>query len=188
MLQRAVVLSRIAALALLLCPSVAAANSHVPEPAEVWTGPSKGPDPATLTGGKVIHAKELDALLKKDTVVLVDVDSAPRRPPQLAPHSLWLPLPHESIRGSLWIPGAGLGEMPNSIDAYFRERLAQATGNDKSRPLVIYCHEQCWLSWNAAKRAIGYGYRNVYWFPEGIEGWRAAGLPTTVIEPEPVPD
>jgi PQQ-dependent catabolism-associated CXXCW motif protein len=42
----------------------------------------------------------------------------------------------------------------------------------------VYCHERCWLSWNAAKRAIRYGYRNVYWFPDGIEGWRAAGFET----------
>ena len=27
----------------------------------------------------------------------------------------------------------------------------------------------------AAKRAIGYGYRRVDRFPEGVEGWRAAG-------------
>jgi PQQ-dependent catabolism-associated CXXCW motif protein len=48
---------------------------------------------------------------------------------------------------------------------------------------VIYCHRNCWLSWNAAKRAISYGYRNVYWFPDGMEGWRAAGLPTASAEP-----
>jgi PQQ-dependent catabolism-associated CXXCW motif protein len=177
---------RTAAVAALLCSS--AVGSPVPEPSGYWTGPAKGPVPATLSGGKVIRAKEIEALLEQTAVVLVDVDSAPRRPPQLAPNSPWLPLPHESIPGSIWIPGAGLGEIPDSIDAYFRERLVQATGNNKSRPLVIFCHEQCWLSWNAAKRAIGYGYGNVYWFPEGIEGWRAAGLPVAVIEPEPVPD
>jgi len=52
---------------------------------------------------------------------------------------------------------------------------------------VLYCHQQCWLSWNGAKRAIQYGYRNVYWFPEGIEGWRKAKLPTTVVQPEGAP-
>ena len=43
---------------------------------------------------------------------------------------------------------------------------------------MLYCHPQCWASWNAAKRAISYGYRKVYWYPDGIEGWEKAGLPT----------
>jgi PQQ-dependent catabolism-associated CXXCW motif protein len=55
------------------------------------------------------------------------------------------------------------------------------------RPVVFYCHEKCWLSWNGAKRAIGYGYRNVYWFPDGIEGWRKSKLPTAVVQPEATP-
>jgi hypothetical protein len=38
------------------------------------------------------------------------------------------------------------------------------------------------LSWNAVKRAIRYGYRKVYWFADGIEGWRAAGFETATIE------
>jgi PQQ-dependent catabolism-associated CXXCW motif protein len=56
-----------------------------------------------------------------------------------------------------------------------------------AKPLVLYCHQRCWLSWNGAKRAIQYGYRNVYWFPDGIEGWRKAKFPTAVIEPEATP-
>jgi rhodanese-related sulfurtransferase len=27
----------------------------------------------------------------------------------------------------------------------------------------------------------------VYWFPDGIEGWRKAGLPTAIVEPKAVP-
>ena len=42
-------------------------------------------------------------------------------------------------------------------------------------------------SWNAAKRAIRYGYHNVYWFPDGVEGWRATGQPTATVEPEATP-
>jgi PQQ-dependent catabolism-associated CXXCW motif protein len=61
--------------------------------------------------------------------------------------------------------------------------LAQATDNNLDRPVVIYCHERCWLSWNAAKRAVRYGYRKVHWYPEGIEGWNAAGLKSVIMEP-----
>jgi len=105
----------------------------------------------------------------------------------MAPGAPWLPLPHRAIPGSVWIPGAGLGEIPPAVDNFFRQRLSAATGGDLSRRLVIYCHEKCWLSWNAAKRAISYGYRNVYWFSEGVEGWKAAGFPTAVVEPEAAP-
>ena len=43
--------------------------------------------------------------------------------------------------------------------------------------LVIYCQANCWMSWNAAKRALSYGYPNVAWYPEGTDGWQRADLP-----------
>ena len=167
--------------------ATAASKAPASEPHGFWTGPVNSAVPATLSGGKVIHTKALAALLKKDSVVVVDVSDAPRRPENMAPSAPWLPLPHHGIPGALWIPGAGLGEPPASIDQYYRERLAKATGNDPGRAVVVYCHERCWLSWNGAKRAILYGYRNVYWFPDGIEGWRKANLPTAVVQPEAIP-
>jgi PQQ-dependent catabolism-associated CXXCW motif protein len=166
------------------------------EPPGFWTGPVNDPVPATVQGGKVIHTQQLAALLEKrstpfasptSAVVIVDVSNGPRRPDNLPASSTWLPLPHQGIPGALWIPGAGLGEPPPTVDAYFRERLAEATGHDLAKTLVVYCHEKCWLSWNGAKRAIQYGYRSVYWYPDGIEGWRKAKMPTAVIRPEPVP-
>ena len=33
------------------------------------------------------------------------------------------------------------------------------------------------MSWNAAKRALALGYAHVAWYPEGADGWAAAGLP-----------
>jgi PQQ-dependent catabolism-associated CXXCW motif protein len=153
------------------------------EPVDYWTGPINGPVPATITGGTVIGTAELKALLENTGIVLVEVSNAPRRPENLAPGAPWLPTPHPVIPGSLWIPGTGLGVIPPDVEAYFRDQLASATGNDLDRPIVIYCHERCWLSWNAAKRAIRLGYRRVYWYPDGIEGWRGAGLTTSVAEP-----
>jgi PQQ-dependent catabolism-associated CXXCW motif protein len=159
-----------------------------PEPQGYWSGPINSPVPVTIAGGKVIHdAHELQALIKRGGTVVVDVSNAPRRPDNMAPGAPWLPLPHPAIPGSLWIPGVGLGEIPSTVDAFFGERLASATGGDLTRRVVIYCHETCWLSWNAARRAIHYGYRNVYWFRDGIEGWRAAGLATAVVKPEVEP-
>ena len=55
-------------------------------------------------------------------------------------------------------------------------------------PLLFYCLKDCWMSWNAAKRAIALGYRHVYWFPEGTDGWTEAGGTLQAGAPaEPVP-
>ena len=42
---------------------------------------------------------------------------------------------------------------------------------------MVYCQADCWMSWNAAKRLLSYGYSNVAWYPEGTDGWERAGLP-----------
>ena len=164
-------------------PWLTTAAAAVPEPAGYWTGAIHGPVASTLAGATVIHARKLAALLKTADVLVVDVSDAPRRPDHLAAGAVWLPLPHPVIPGALWIPGAGMGAISAPVERLFRERLAQGAGNDLGHRLVIYCHRNCWLSWNAAKRAISYGYRNVFWFPDGMEGWRAAGLPTATAEP-----
>jgi PQQ-dependent catabolism-associated CXXCW motif protein len=175
-----------------LVPATVSSTSHPAEPQGFWTGPINDPVPATLRGAQVIHTRGLAALLQryqqqKATVVIVDVSNAPRRPESLPATSAWLPVPHQAIPGALWIPGAGLGSPPPTLERYYSERLAQATDHDLARPLVVYCHEKCWLSWNGAKRAVQYGYHQVYWYPDGIEGWRKARLPTAVVEPQPVP-
>lgn len=170
--------------AVLLGAAGCASRATVPEPSGYWTGPINSDVPASISGGRVVDAHGLAALLARERAVVVDASNAPVRPDGLASGAPWLPLPHPAIPGSLWIPGSGLAAITEPVDHYFRERLAEATGGDRDFPVVLYCHERCWLSWNAAKRAIEYGYSRVYWFPEGIEGWRAAGLATAVIEPE----
>ena len=66
--------------------------------------------------------------------------------------------------------------------------LAHASGGDHSRLLVLYCLADCWMSWNAAKRALSYGYTNVAWYPEGTDGWSFADLPLEETKPEPRPE
>lgn len=180
-------LGRLALLIFALGPVVGTAGAHpaahVPEPRTLWTGPASGPVPATLSGGRVIHARALASLLERGDVVVVDVSNEEKRPAGLGADVLWSPPPHVGIPGSHWLPGVGLGAISPSRSDFFRHELLALTGRQLGRPLVIYCHQHCWLSWNAAKRAIDYGFRSVYWFPDGIEGWRAAGLPTEVTTP-----
>lgn len=167
----------------LLVVFTALGSEEVREPEGFWSGPINSAVPATITGGTVIHARELSELLEQSKPLVIDVSNEPKRPPGMAADAPWLPLPQEVIPGSVWLPGAGMAEIAPETDVIFRKLLSQTTGDDRDHPIVIYCHERCWLSWNAAKRAIGYGYRRVHWFPEGVEGWRAAGNPTAVATP-----
>jgi len=168
---------------LLLFATFAASSADVQEPEGFWSGQINSAVPETIAGGKVLHLQELTRLLKQAKPVVIDVSNEPKRPPGMASDAPWLPLPQQVIPGSAWLPGVGMADIAPETDALFRKHLSQSTGRDLDHPVVIYCHEHCWLSWNAAKRVISYGYRQVYWFPEGIEGWRASGNPTVVAKP-----
>lgn len=167
----------------LMVPLVAFGD-EVNEPRSYWTGPINSPTPATIAGGTVIHSAALAEMLEQDAnVVLVDVSNLPKKPEGMPADVLWMPPPQEVIPGADWMPNVGLAEIDAETNSLFRDYLERETGGGKDRPVVIYCHENCWLSWNAARRAISYGYRKVYWFPEGIEGWRAAGFTTAAARP-----
>ncbi len=168
-------------LLVLACAFVCAATAAVPEPDGYWTGPPGGSVPAGIRGGRVIQPRALAQLLARGDAVVLDVASEPKRPQGLGSEVLWRPPPHEGIPHSYWVPGLGTAPMSAEAEMHFRELLARLTDGNRGRPVVTYCHPRCWLSWNAAKRVLSFGYRNVYWFAEGIEGWRAGGHPTAII-------
>jgi PQQ-dependent catabolism-associated CXXCW motif protein len=168
----------------LLLGSLAAGADTTAEPEGFWLGDPDAPVPAAIHGGSVIQVGELETVLRRGGAVVVDVSNAPRRPPELAQGAPWMPLPHRALPSAMWIPGAGAGAISPKIDDLYRSRLRTASAGNLDAPLIVYCHDRCWLSWNAAKRAVGYGYRRVYWFSSGIEGWTAAGQPTVTVEPQ----
>jgi PQQ-dependent catabolism-associated CXXCW motif protein len=108
---------------------------------------------------------------------------APRRPENLPPSALWMPLPHRDIPGSLWLPDIGRGALSPEVEGYFRDHLATATKLRKDAAVVFYCLADCWMSWNAAKRAASWGYTQIYWYRDGTDGWDAAKLPMQDAEP-----
>ena len=110
----------------------------------------------------------------------------PPRPKNLPADVVWRDKPRFDIPGSLWLPDTGYGELAPVMLDYFRRGLDKALGG-RQRPLVFYCLKDCWMSWNAAKRAMALGYSNVAWYPEGSDGWAAAGLPVEKRAPEPRP-
>lgn len=171
----------------LAAAATAGGADHAPEPAGIWTGAMQGAVPATLAGGRVIAVDEVAALVESGEAVLIDVSPLPRRPEGLDPNSVWLPPPHHTIPGSVWLAGVGRGELPPADAAWYRDRLHSLTGGDKARTIVVFCHPNCWGSWNAAKRAVLYGYADVRWWPGGIEGWQDSGRPTETVEAEPGP-
>ena len=164
-----------------------AAMAGVPEPQGYWTGPMHSEVPATLTGARIVHTQELALLLEKDKAVLIDAAAAPRRPDNLAPGTIWKPVPHQDIDGSVWLPDMGAAVLTPEEETFHRERLMALTANDRDHPIVFYCHPQCWASWNAAKRALAFGFRNVVWYPDGAEGWQDAGHALVAATPQSAP-
>ena len=116
----------------------------------------------------------------------IDVLPQPPRPKDLPADVVWRDKPRFDIPGSLWLPDTGYGELAPVMLDYFRRGLDKALAG-RSRPLVFYCLKDCWMSWNAARRALALGYSNVAWYPEGADGWAAAGLPVEKRVPEPRP-
>jgi len=155
-------------LALVVITSAAAAG--VVEPQNFWDGPMQGETPMALAGAQVVDAEAV-ATLKQRGALLLDVAQSPIKPENMAPDALWRPI-HMSIPGAVWLAGAGSGDSSPVFQSRFDERLAGLTGGGKEKPIVVFCHPQCWGSWNAAKRLVMRGYAHVYWFRDGVEGWQ----------------
>lgn len=153
------------------------------EPAGYRLDAYRAPTPATLAGARVLSTPQAEALWRAHAAVFIDVLPRPPRPANLPAGTLWRDAPHASIPGSLWLPNTGFGALAPETENYLKAGLAAATGGDQMRPLVLFCQRQCWMSWNAAKRVMSYGYGNVSWYPEGTDGWSAAGLPLETTEP-----
>lgn len=161
-------------------------TATVPEPPGYRLDDYRAPTPATIAGGTAVSTADLQALRRTGDPILIDVLPNPRRPDNLPAGTLWLPKPRKNIPGSVWLPEVGRGALSPEVESYFRSNLARLTGGDRGRRLVFYCLATCWMSWNAAKRAISYGYQAVYWYRDGTDGWSAAGLPTEKSEAVPI--
>ncbi len=170
--------------ALTLCAGLARAEPP-PEPAGYRMEDFRAPTPATLAGASVIDTAEAHRLWQAKTAVFVDVLPRPPRPANLPADTVWRDKPRRDIPGSLWLPDTGYGMAPPPILAYFERGLGRASGDVRTRAVVFYCLKNCWMSWNAAKRAISLGYSHVLWYPDGTDGWEAAGYELEQRSPEP---
>ncbi|WP_287886477.1 MULTISPECIES: PQQ-dependent catabolism-associated CXXCW motif protein [Paracoccus] len=160
-----------AALAVVLA---GAAQAQVPEPPSFHGEPYRSETPATLAGAQVIDAAEA-MRLHAQGVPFIDVLPRTARPEGLPEGTFWNEPPHLSIPGAAWLYDTGYDRLAPAEQARLAEGLARLSGDDRAAPMVIFCKRDCWMSWNAAKRAVALGYRGVIWFPDGVEGWQEQG-------------
>lgn len=167
-------------------PSVA--QERPPEPDGYRTENYRAPVPATLAGRRVLTTAEAETIWRAKNAVFIDVLPRPPKPPNLPAGTVWRDKPRLNIPGSIWLPDTGYGRLPEATEDYLRQGLLRACGGNTATLIVIYCQAECWMSWNAAKRALAYGYPNVAWYPEGTDGWEWANLPLAESQPEPRAD
>ena len=142
----------------------------VPPTRQLHAGAMHGPTPASIPGGQVVTSKGLIGLIQGQQApyLLFDVLGQPEMLPNAVP-AVWLSQP---------------GAFNDAVQQQAAQMLGQWTQGRKDVALVFYClSRECWMSYNAALRAINAGYTNVLWYRGGIEAWKMAGLPTQQAGP-----
>jgi PQQ-dependent catabolism-associated CXXCW motif protein len=171
----------LAALAFVLLPGAAGAAA-IEEPAAYRFEPYRAPTPPRVAGATTLDTAGAERIWREGSALFVDVMPHDPRPANLPPGTVWRDRPRDNILGSVWLANVGYGALSDEMEAYFSRSLQDLTAGGH-RALVFYCQKDCWMSWNAAKRAAALGYTRVHWYPEGTEGWAAAGLPLAQAHP-----
>ncbi len=137
-------------------------NFGVPPQRQLHSGQMHGPTPTALPGGQVITTQNLArAMVNGERFILVDVLGADRS------------LPNAWTFRNMSLSGSFQDQYQRQVTAW----LAKVTQRNANFPIVVYCSDpMCWMSYNAALRAIAAGYRNVYWYRGGLRAWQMAGL------------
>ena len=144
------------------------------------------PVPETVPGGVTLNTEEVASLLNREDVVSVDVISINDvRYDEL--DGSWPDYPKRNhIKGSLWLPNVGYGRPAQDMLKYLISHTTEAVAGNLEAPVMIYCVSDCWMGWNAVRHLAKSGFKNLYWYPEGTDGWIQAGYPVVLAEPVPV--
>ena len=169
-------------LALMLC-LLAGRALAVEEPDSYRMDDYDAPVPETLSGAHVVGDEAAHALWLTGRVAVIDVMPDFPRPKNLPKDMIWRGRARHSIPGAIWLTDIGRGELSEFGKTQFSQGLEVATGGDFDAPLMFVCRADCWLSWNAARRAVEAGYRRVFWYPEGTTGWTFWDWPTERLNP-----
>jgi PQQ-dependent catabolism-associated CXXCW motif protein len=147
----------------------------------------RAPTPPTLFGATVLTTEAAHDIWSNHQAEFIDVLPRPPRPAGLPAETIWRPKPRSDIPGSIWLPDTGYGALAPVMQQYLTTGLAKASAGDHARMLVFYCLRDCWMSWNAAKRAMTLGYTHVGWYPDGTDGWQEHGFGLEPREPQAQP-
>ena len=83
-----------------------------------------------------------------------------------------------SIKGAISVPydpekSAKEVGFDSKMDKFDMSKLA-----DKNAKIVVFCNAgSCWKSYKSAKVLADNGYKNVFWYREGVPDWKARKLP-----------
>lgn len=154
------------------------------EPTDYRMGEYRAPVPAGLSGATTVTLAELRGLMERTPALrLIDVMPAPPRPADRADGGVWIPPPRLTLPGAVWLPNVGYGQLSVEQERLLRSGLETVSRGDHAAPLVLFCERDCWMSWNAAKRAVEWGYSNIHWYPDGAGRWQEAGYPLEPAAP-----
>ena len=149
-------------------------------------GHYRAPTPASVPGATRLDRQALQRKIAENDVLLIDVIAHVGAGYDPITGDWFVQEPRQNIPSSVWLADVGGGHLTPVMARYFEENLEKLTRGDRDRAIVIYCQADCWMGWNAVKRAVGWGYKSVYWYPEGTDDWSAAGLPLEAATPVPV--
>lgn len=169
-------------LALAALPALGA-DARPPEPDGYRLGDYRSPTPATVNGRPSLDTAAAHRIWAAHAAIFIDVLPAPHRPDGLPQGAIWAPRPRLDVPGSIWLPDVGRGSISPELAAWFRAQLERITAGDRAASLVFYCLADCWMSWNATKRALSWGYGGAQWYEEGTDGWEVAGFPLAATPP-----
>ncbi|MCQ0969309.1 PQQ-dependent catabolism-associated CXXCW motif protein (plasmid) [Paracoccus sp. TK19116] len=177
----------VVALTVLAQPAPASAQSETVLEPDTYRGePYNAPVPATLAGARVVDADEA-LTLHAEGVPFIDVHPRTEKPAGLPEGTYWREPPHDTIPGAIWLWNTGYDRLNDAEQARLTDGLTEASGGDMAAPLVIFCRADCWMSWNAARRAVEMGYTGIIWFPGGTDAWTQA-LGDDLVAAIPVDD
>lgn len=171
--------------ALILALTAGLAFADPPPEPETYRGePYNAPVPATLQGAHVIDTVEAVRLHDRG-VPFLDVYPRTQKPEGLPAGTIWREPRHETVPGAIWLWDTGYDRLSPVEQARLETGLRTASGGNRAAPMVIFCRADCWMSWNAARRAVELGYTGIRWFPQGTDGWLAE-TNVALVTAEPV--
>lgn len=139
--------------------------------------------PRAPDGVERIDATRVADMIERHHAILIDVMPAEGGVRDPATGQWRLAEKRLSLPGAHWFPEAGRGVLDPGIARWFGDGVASLRSKSAANPLILFCLADCWMSWNAARRLHRDGYRNVYWFANGTDGWRDLGKPLVEVQP-----